>query len=98
MGDLSTRRGRIEGMENRDGNQAIRAVVPLAEIIDYATELRSTTRGRASYSARFAEYEQAPGLPPIEDEGIGVTANKPWKPKPKRGAEAAELPYSGSDC
>ena len=98
MGDLNSRRGRIEGMEDRAGNQAIRAVVPLAEIIGYATELRLITRGRASYSARFAKYEQAPGLPPIEDDGIGVTANKPWKPKPKRGAEAAELPYSGSDC
>lgn len=98
MGDLNSRRGRIEGMEERAGNQAIRVAVPLAEIIGYATELRSITRGRASYSARFAEYEQTPGLPPIEDEGIGVTANKPWKPKPKHGAEAAELPYSDSDC
>jgi elongation factor G len=98
MGDLNSRRGRIEGMEDRAGNQAIRALVPLAEIIGYATELRSITRGRASYSARFAKYEQAPSLPPSEDDGIGVTANKPWKPKPKRGAEAAELPYSGSDC
>jgi len=98
MGDLNSRRGRIEGIENRAGNQAIRAFVPLAEIIGYATELRSITCGRASYSARLAKYEQAPDLPPIEDDGIGVTANKPWKPKPKRGAEAAEPPYSPSDC
>jgi elongation factor G len=92
MGDLSSRRGRIEGMEDRAGNQAIRAVVPLAEIIGYATELRSITRGRASYSAQFVKYEQSPGLPLIEDDGVGVTANKPWEPKPKRGAESAELP------
>jgi len=93
MGDLKSRRGRIEGMEDHTGNQAIRAFVPLAEIIGYATELRSITRGRASYSARFARYEQAPGLPPIEDDGIGVTANRPWKPKPRHGAETAEPPY-----
>jgi len=98
MGDLSLRRGRIEGMEDRAGDQAIRAVVPLAEMTGYATDLRSITRGRATYSARFAKYEQAPGLPPVEDDGVGVTANKPWKPKPRRGAEAAELPDSGSDC
>jgi elongation factor G len=89
MGDLNSRRGRIEGMEDRAENQAIRAVVPLAEMMGYATDLRSITRGRASYSARFAKYEQAPRLPPIEDDAIGVTANKPWKPKPKHGAAAA---------
>ena len=98
MGDLALRRGRIEGMEDHAGDQAIRAVVPLAEMIGYATDLRSVTYGRATYSARFAKYKQAPGLPPVEDDGVGVTANKPWKPKPKRGAEAAELPDSGSDC
>jgi elongation factor G len=98
IGDLTSRRGRIEAMENRAGNQAIQAVVPLAEILGYATQLRSITLGRANYSARFATYQQAPGLPPIEDDGIGVTANKPWKPKPKRGAKAAEWPYSAPDC
>lgn len=98
MGDLNSRRGRVEGVEARAENLAIQAVVPLVEIIGYATQLRSITRGRASYSARFAKYEKAPDLPPVEDDGIGVTANKPWKPKPKSGAEAAELPYSGSDC
>jgi elongation factor G len=48
MGDLSSRRGRIEGMKGRADNQEIRAVVPLAEMIGYATDLRSITRGRAS--------------------------------------------------
>lgn len=98
MGDLTSRRGRIGGMEGGAESQAIRAVVPLAEMMGYATYLRSITRGRASYSAQFAKYEQAPGPPPADDDGIGVTANKPWKPKPKHGAEAAELPDSGSDC
>lgn len=98
MGDLNLRRGRIEAMEGRAGDQAIRAIVPLAGMIGYATDLRSITRGRATYSAQFARYEQAPGLPPVEDDGVGVTANKPWKPKPKRGAEAVEPPWPEVDC
>lgn len=93
IGDLSLRRGRIEGMEVRVGEQVIYATVPLAEIIGYATDLRSITRGRANLSARFTNYEQASGLPPAGDDPIGVTANKPWKPRPKRGAEAVEPPY-----
>lgn len=97
MGDLNSRRGLIEGMEGRAGNQTIRAVVPLAEMIGYDSDLRSMTCGRATYSTQFTKYEQAPGLPPVDDDGAGVTANKPWKPKPKRGTEAAELPYSGFD-
>jgi elongation factor G len=92
VGDLSLRRGRIEGMEVRVGEQIIHATVPLAEIIGYATDLRSITRGRANLSARFANYEQASGLPPAGDDPIGITANKPWKPRPKRGAEAVEPP------
>jgi elongation factor G len=96
LGDLNLRRGRIEGMEDRAGEQAIQAVVPLAEIISYATDLRSITRGRATYSARFANYEQAPGLPPAGDDGVGVTAKKPWKPKPKCGADAVEPPWPDS--
>jgi elongation factor G len=98
MGDLNLRRGRIEGMEDRAGEQAIQAIVPLAEIISYATDLRSITRGRATYSAQFAHYELASGLPPAGDDSVGVTANKPWKPKPKRGAEAVEPPWLDSNC
>ena len=60
MGDLSSRRGRIEGMEMRGNAQAIRAIVPLAEMFGYATSLRSMTQGRASYSMEFAHYEQLP--------------------------------------
>lgn len=94
MGDLNLRRGRIEGMEDHEGNQAIRSLVPLAEMIGYATDLRSITRGQATYSAQFAKYEQAPGLPPVGDDTVGVTANKPWKPKPRRRAETAEPPIA----
>ncbi|TPV96002.1 MAG: elongation factor G [Myxococcales bacterium FL481] len=58
--DLSTRRGRVLGMEPRDAVQTIRAEVPLAEMVGYATALRSTTQGRASYSMQFANYAAVP--------------------------------------
>ncbi|MFZ0306851.1 MAG: elongation factor G [Candidatus Sulfotelmatobacter sp.] len=60
MGDLSSRRGRIEGMEHRAGSQVIKAIVPLAEMFGYATHMRSSTQGRAEYSMHFARYEEAP--------------------------------------
>ncbi|HUO24437.1 MAG TPA: elongation factor G [Candidatus Aquilonibacter sp.] len=60
MGDLSSRRGRIEGMEHRAGSQVIKAIVPLAEMFGYATHMRSQTQGRAEYSMHFGRYEEAP--------------------------------------
>ncbi len=60
IGDLSSRRGRIEGMEHRAGSQVIKAIVPLAEMFGYATNMRSSTQGRATYSMHFARYEEAP--------------------------------------
>jgi elongation factor G len=60
LGDLSSRRGRIESMEKRGSTQIIRSTVPLAEMFGYATDLRSRTQGRASYSMHFARYEPAP--------------------------------------
>jgi elongation factor G len=60
MGDLSSRRGRIEGMEHRAGSQVIKAIVPLAEMFGYATHMRSSTQGRAEYSMHFARYEEVP--------------------------------------
>jgi elongation factor G len=60
MGDLSSRRGKIEGMTNRGDAQVIKAAVPLAEMFGYATVLRSMTQGRAHYSMQFARYEDAP--------------------------------------
>ena len=59
MGNLSSRRGRIEGMEHRAGSQVIKAIVPLAEMFGYATRMRSSTQGRAEYSMHFARYEEA---------------------------------------
>ncbi len=60
LGDLSARRGHIAGMEKRGSTQIIRATVPLAEMFGYATDLRSRTQGRASYSMHFLRYDQAP--------------------------------------
>ncbi|HUU14017.1 MAG TPA: elongation factor G [Terriglobia bacterium] len=60
LGDISARRGHIEGMEKRGSTQIIRAKVPLAEMFGYATDLRSRTQGRASYTMHFLRYEQTP--------------------------------------
>jgi len=60
MGDLSSRRGHIEGMEPRGNAQVIRAKVPLSEMFGYSTDLRSRTQGRAVYSMQFAAYERVP--------------------------------------
>ncbi|HOP73597.1 MAG TPA: elongation factor G [Bacillota bacterium] len=60
MGDFNSRRGRIEGMEMRTGAQVIRGYVPLSEMFGYATNLRSISQGRASYSMQFSHYEEVP--------------------------------------
>jgi elongation factor G len=60
IGDLNSRRGRIEGMENRSGAQVITANVPLANMFGYATELRSRTQGRGVFSMQFSHYEGVP--------------------------------------
>ncbi len=61
MGDLSSRRGHILGMEGRGTSQSVTANVPLAEMFGYATELRSMTSGRATYSMEFSHYAELPG-------------------------------------
>ncbi|HEY6968497.1 MAG TPA: elongation factor G [Candidatus Angelobacter sp.] len=60
IGDLNARRGRIEGLEHRAGSQVIKSLVPLAEMFGYATQMRSNTQGRATYSMHFAHYDEAP--------------------------------------
>jgi elongation factor G len=60
MGDLSSRRGRIQGMDSRAGAQVINAHVPLAQMFGYSTDLRSKTQGRATYTMQFAHYEPVP--------------------------------------
>ena len=60
VGDLNRRRGQIQGMEPRGNTQTVRALVPLAEMFGYATDLRSATQGRASYSMEFEHYSPVP--------------------------------------
>jgi len=72
MGDLSRRRGKIQQMEERGGAKAIRAHVPLSEMFGYATQLRSMSQGRASYTMQFFAYEPAPKS--VADEVIAKVA------------------------
>ena len=68
MGDLSSRRGHILGMEGRGNSQMVQADVPLAEMFGYATVLRSMTSGRATYSMEFDHYAE---LPPNLADTVG---------------------------
>jgi elongation factor G len=74
IGDINSRRGRIEGMEHLAGSQVIKAIVPLKEMFGYVNEIRSSTQGRASYTMQFARYEEAPRM--IADEIIGRSQGK----------------------
>ena len=72
MGDLSRRRGKIQHMDERGGAKVIRAHVPLSEMFGYATQLRSMSQGRASYTMQFSAYEPAPKS--VADEVIAKVA------------------------
>ena len=75
VGDLNSRRGRIVSMEARGSSQVIRATVPLGQMFGYATEMRSMTQGRATYTMQFARYEEVP--PGIAEEIMAKVAGKP---------------------
>ena len=60
IGDLNSRRGKIQPMEKRGNAQVIKAQVPLSGMFGYATDLRSKTQGRATYTMQFAHYEEVP--------------------------------------
>jgi elongation factor G len=66
IGDLNSRRGRVGGIEQRGNSQVIRAQVPLSEMFGYATDLRSRTQGRATYTMQFDSYQQTPAS--VQDE------------------------------
>ena len=68
ISDLNSRRGRVEGMELRGTSQIIKALVPLSAMFGYATDLRSRTQGRGSFTMHFGRYEEVP--PSISDEII----------------------------
>ena len=72
IGDINSRRGRIEGMEDISGGKMVKAYVPLAEMFGYATDLRSRTQGRGNYSMFFDKYEQAPKS--VQDKVIASKA------------------------
>ena len=74
MGDLASRRGRIQSQADRGGTQIINARVPLSEMFGYATDLRSRTQGRATYSMHFDRYEQAP--PSVSEEVVARIQGK----------------------
>ena len=67
IGDLSSRRGRIEGMETNDHLSKVKAQVPLSEMFGYATDIRNKTRGQGTFVMEFAHYEE---VPPSIAEGI----------------------------
>jgi elongation factor G len=75
IGDLSRRRGRVQGQEPRGNALAVHAFVPLGEMFGYATDLRSSTQGRASYTMQFERYEEVPKN--IEDEIIEHRSGEP---------------------
>lgn len=75
VGDLNSRRGRIVSMEARGSSQVIRANVPLGQMFGYATEMRSMTQGRATYTMQFARYEEVPSA--IAEEIMAKVAGKP---------------------
>lgn len=74
MGDISSRRGRIQGMNPKNGVHVLDAYIPLAEMFGYATDLRSNTQGRATYSMQFDHYEKVPQV--IAEKVIGERAKK----------------------
>jgi elongation factor G len=74
VGDLSSRRGRVEGISLRGNARVIAAFVPLAEMFGYATDLRSKTQGRAAYTMQFATYEQVPNS--VAEEVVATRANR----------------------
>jgi len=62
MGDMNSRRGRIQGMENKGGNTIIRAHTPMAEMLTYGTDLTSMTQGRGSFSMEMDHYDFVPSV------------------------------------
>ena len=75
IGDLSSRRGRIEKMDQRGSDRIVRAQVPLAEMFGYATELRSRTQGRATYTMQFNSYREVPKS--VQEEVVAAVRGEP---------------------
>jgi elongation factor G len=92
IGDLNSRRGRIEGMEMIGGTQAIKATVPLSTMFGYATHMRSSTQGRANYSMQFKQYEVSPNRrEPGDDDPPAAAVAVPKYPRPGGGQFSQKL-------
>jgi elongation factor G len=75
IGDLSRRRGKVQGQDQRGNALAVQAFVPLSEMFGYATDLRSSTQGRANYSMQFERYEEVPNN--IAEEIVATRSGDP---------------------
>jgi elongation factor G len=75
LGDITSRRGHVVGVDAKGSTQMVRAVVPLAETFGYATDLRSLTQGRATYSMEFDHYQEVP--PPLAEKVSGAKVRRP---------------------
>jgi elongation factor G len=92
VGNLSGRRGQIQSYDNRGDAQVIRAVVPLSEMLGYAADLRSRTRGRATHSLHFDHYQQVRSDPHRSDGDRDSLVSAPLKPVPRSNDSAVALP------
>ena len=92
IGDLSRRRGKVQGQEQRGNALAVQAFVPLGEMFGYATDLRSSTQGRASYTMQFERYEEVPGN--IAEEIVENRSGDAGAAADRRAAQP--LPRAGS--
>jgi elongation factor G len=75
IGDLNRRRGRVNGMEQRGNAQVVNAHVPLSEMFGYATDVRSMSQGRATYTMQFDRYEEVP--PNIAEKVVEARTGEP---------------------
>jgi elongation factor G len=89
IGDLNSRRGRIEGMEMVGGLQAIKATVPLSNMFGYATAMRGGTQGRANFSMEFKQYEVCPNKGDFGDDEPDTGVAVPKWPRPRNPRSAA---------
>jgi elongation factor G len=74
IGDINSRRGRIEGMELRGTTQIIKSMVPLSEMFGYATDIRSRTQGRGSFTMHFGKYEEMPAS--LQEQVVSKTQGR----------------------
>jgi elongation factor G len=90
MGNLNSRRGRIDNMEHSANGVVIHAIAPLGELLGYHSHLRSMTQGRSSSSMQFARYESVPNDGGSGPDEVGVPANRPKAPTQRHGAASAK--------